>query len=147
MMRRRRVNGEGDGPVGPQRTSVWRFCRVYAFPAPFSVTVKLIFWIRRPWNHLKAWRHSLVSIYIGMWPCNVAFVCQKIFECNDDCLYRESKANGFGSQSFVSWVELIIFDGLLFVDSCQSLMMGATSMFNRKDGHGCHILLPLHPGR
>ena len=100
-----------------------------------------------PWNRLKAWRHSLVSIYIGMWPCNVAFVCQKIFECNDDCLCWQSKANGLGRQSFVSWVELIIVDGLPFVDNCQSLMMGATSMFSRKEGHGCHILLLLHPGR
>ena len=29
------MNGEGDGPVGPQRTSVWRFCRVYAFSYTF----------------------------------------------------------------------------------------------------------------
>ena len=45
-------------------------------------------------------------------------------------------------------VELIIVDGFLFVDSCQSVMMGATSMFKRKEGHGYRRnFLPLYPGR
>ena len=141
------VYGRGDGPVGPQRPSVCLF-------AGFMPFLPHLFQSRSNWSFQFGALESFESLtafsginIIGMWPCNVAFVCQKIFECNDDCLCWQSKANGLGRQSFVSWVELIIFDGLLFVDSCQGLMMGATSIFNRKDGHGCHILLPLHPGR
>ena len=33
------------------------------------------------------------------------------------------------------------------MDSCQSLMKGARSMIDRKEGHSCRILLPLHPLR
>ena len=51
----------------------------------------------------------------GLLSCNLAFVCRQIIDCNDDCLWRESEANGFRRQNFR--VELVIVDGLLFVGS------------------------------
>ena len=53
----------------------------------------------------------------GLLSCNLAFVCRQIIDCNDDCLWRESEANGFRRQNFVFRVELVIVDGLLFVGS------------------------------
>ena len=61
------------------------FCRFYAFP-PAGSHGQIDLLNSETLESLESF--SLVSIYIvGMWPCNVAFVCQKVCEynCNDDC--------------------------------------------------------------